>query len=643
MAWVRNRGTGRKKRWEIHWVDEHNVERQEMCSQTTREDAQDFADELEARAERIRRGVEKKEVPRITLSEVCHGTFKDPLLRAQSKGFFGDVVPTMALSKERERLIERHILEHLGDRYIGELLPIEVDRWTQMLQTKPRGTYENAPQKKNAKKPLSANTVIGIRALLSSIYRYLRKKLKIPVENPVADAESILKPEPDPKYIELEHIGPLLANVPAEYRTLFVTAVCLGPRKGEIAGLLCSDVDLKRRLIKIRRSYDHQTTKTKRSRFVAIPKFLMGALSSQVAGRRPDSLLFPVVRFNKAGEREEVMMHPKKDLVRILRSALKKARIISEYEYTCRKGKSLGRNGKKTGRAPVEWGCELKLRKPVDEKTMCPKCDRKMWVEAKAVQHTFKDLRATFATYALETSGDLDFVQRQMGHAEGSDITRANYAKLRAQRAVAHADRLPFAEMMPAGMLAVAEEQQPPFDDGPASEDFGSQLAGPNRKAVARATNLYQARSSQVSGDKEKHDGVTRNEKRDGGLGYGSTGVQSPLIDGREVSEDAEIFAEPITLRTEQRARFGSQLAGAGRNAVTSGATRRFRVVDGDAQRLFTVKQVAAHLAISTATVYAMIERGELAVSRFASSIRVRQSDLDALIKRCAVGKGGSR
>lgn len=644
MAWVRNRGTGRKKRWEIHYVNEFGKETQEACSQTTKDDAQDYADELEAKAERIRRGVARHEVPLITLREVCFGTFADSRLRSISHGYFKDVLPGKSLPEARQSEIERHILEHIGDRLIGQLLPVEVDRWTTMLQNTPRGSYERAPQKKLAGKPLSAKSVINVRAHLSAIYRYLRKKLKIPVENPVTDAEQIEKPEPNPKPVDLDHLGPLLANIPTDRRTMFATAVCIGPRKGELAGLLCGDVDLARRIIHIRRSYDHSTTKTKRSRIVAIPKFLIPALRAQLEGRAPEALLFPEFAKGKDGRVVERMMHPKKDLVRILRSALKKARIIGGYEYTCRKGWSVGRGGKAKGRTPVVWGCGLKLSKPINEKTMCPKCstaehERKMWVEAKPVNYTFKDLRATFATYALETSGDLDFVQRQMGHEEGSNVTRAHYAKMRAQRMVAHADRLPFADLLPGDMVQDGEPL--PFEEGPAISDIGSQLAGPGNNPVARATNLYQAGSRQVSGDKEKHDKVMRDEKASVRFGSARPTVQLPRTPRAKPTDSAKDFAGPTTRVTASPSAFGSQLAGAGRNAVMSGGKRRFRVVDGEADRLYTVKQVAQHLALSTATVYAMVERGELEASRFASQIRIPHSALNAFLERSAVPKGG--
>ncbi len=49
---------------------------------------------------------------------------------------------------------------------------------------------------------------------------------------------------------------------------------------------------------------------------------------------------------------------------------------------------------------------------------------------------------------------------------------------------------------------------------------------------------------------------------------------------------------------------------------------------------LLTVKEVAAILKVCTATVYKIIDRGELPHTRVLNSIRVRKSDLAAFLAR---------
>ena len=48
--------------------------------------------------------------------------------------------------------------------------------------------------------------------------------------------------------------------------------------------------------------------------------------------------------------------------------------------------------------------------------------------------------------------------------------------------------------------------------------------------------------------------------------------------------------------------------------------------------RLLTVREVAERLAVSTATVYALCERGEIRHVRVSNAIRIQPDDLEAFI-----------
>ncbi|MBI3182075.1 MAG: helix-turn-helix domain-containing protein [Myxococcales bacterium] len=48
---------------------------------------------------------------------------------------------------------------------------------------------------------------------------------------------------------------------------------------------------------------------------------------------------------------------------------------------------------------------------------------------------------------------------------------------------------------------------------------------------------------------------------------------------------------------------------------------------------MLTVRQVAERLGVSTATVYALVERGELAHVRVSNAIRVAPADLAAYLE----------
>jgi excisionase family DNA binding protein len=67
---------------------------------------------------------------------------------------------------------------------------------------------------------------------------------------------------------------------------------------------------------------------------------------------------------------------------------------------------------------------------------------------------------------------------------------------------------------------------------------------------------------------------------------------------------------------------------------VSPGAasTGRLRVLDGGADHLLTVRAAAERLAVSTATVYALCERGELPHVRVSNAIRIAPADLAAFL-----------
>ena len=48
--------------------------------------------------------------------------------------------------------------------------------------------------------------------------------------------------------------------------------------------------------------------------------------------------------------------------------------------------------------------------------------------------------------------------------------------------------------------------------------------------------------------------------------------------------------------------------------------------------RLLTVREVAERLAVCTATVYALVERGEIRHLRISNAIRVHPDDLEAFV-----------
>lgn len=119
-------------------------------------------------------------------------------------------------------------------------------------------------------------------------------------------AERVKRPQAEEKHEELHVLDPLqirrlLANAPAEAKTLLLCAVTTGMRRGELLGLKWSDVDWSSRRVWVRRSLGRdgrfQQPKTRRSvRAVAVPPTLVAALRRhRMASRFKDDgdLIFP--------------------------------------------------------------------------------------------------------------------------------------------------------------------------------------------------------------------------------------------------------------------------------------------------------------------------------------------------------------
>lgn len=62
------------------------------------------------------------------------------------------------------------------------------------------------------------------------------------------------------------------------------------------------------------------------------------------------------------------------------------------------------------------------------------------------------------------------------------------------------------------------------------------------------------------------------------------------------------------------------------------GPASALRALEGGAGRLLSVREVAAGLGMSSATVYRLCDRGELAHVRVSNAIRVGPDDLDTYL-----------
>ena len=85
--------------------------------------------------------------------------------------------------------------------------------------------------------------------------------------------------------LRAEEVPVLLPYVEPTWRNFFAVALWTGMRKGELCGLLKTDVDLRGRTLTVARSYDHNTTKGGRADVLPIAAPLIPYLERRTRRR----------------------------------------------------------------------------------------------------------------------------------------------------------------------------------------------------------------------------------------------------------------------------------------------------------------------------------------------------------------------
>jgi len=257
-----------------------------------------------------------------------------------------------------------------------------------------------------------------LRADLRTGWNRARKAGKVRGPNPTADVEKRKVPKRAPAFVEAEEVPRLLAQLSPQDRSIAAVALYAALRKGEVFGLRKSDVDLKRRLFMVRRSYDHETTKGAREEAVPIAEALVPYLEEALTSSNGD-LLFPRADGSMRTEHDK--------LGKRLRTAIGRAGIVTGYVHSCRRFKR-----KET---PHEE------QHPDNERRPCPNCAMLLWAKPIPKKLRLHDTRHTTATLMLAGGADLYGVARVLRHTDPK-VTYETYAHLVPGYLHAQVDRL---------------------------------------------------------------------------------------------------------------------------------------------------------------------------------------------------------
>jgi integrase len=239
-----------------------------------------------------------------------------------------------------------------------------------------------------AQKGRAPASVNKLRAMVRTSWNRARKAGKVTGTNPAADVDARKVPKRAPAFLESHEVPRVLAQLSTSDRPLVATALYAGLRKGELYGLRKTDVDLGRRQIMVRRSYDHETTKAGREEAVPIASALVPHLEAAFAST-PGELLFP--------KRDGSMRTDGDALGERLRRALGRAGVVTGYRHSCRRCQ-------RNGHPHVE-------QHPDCARRYCPRC-KALWAKPLPRPFRLHDTRHTTATLLVAAGVDLYAVAR---------------------------------------------------------------------------------------------------------------------------------------------------------------------------------------------------------------------------------------
>lgn len=427
MAHVRRRNGV----WHLIWKDESLRERSLKSPARTKTEAQRFADELERKAWREARGLDEG--------------FVEMLFREVSEKYESAVVQAHSDPRTTRSQIHKHLLPAFGQTQVQHIRAGDVQAWL--------------TSKKHELSPASREK---LRIRLQAMIEYARTHLRaFRGDNPAKLVAKVKVPKTKPRFLPAEYVPRIIAA--AKEPDLLATAFYTGMRKGELCGLLCENVDLRRREISVSYSYDG-TPKDDEPRPVWIPSELMPHLvrALNIAAAAGSKWVFP----SPLGG----MRTANWDAAAAFRSALCAAGLVRGYELKCVIRRPAG--GRANGRArltpemvaqiraragegttalaeafgvsrrairkaldgdswgpPRAVGCgytvevQLKPEGPV----ACPECGRFMQEKPLPLGFTLKHARSTWGTWAYRATGDIRFVQGGLGHSN-VETTIGHYA-----------------------------------------------------------------------------------------------------------------------------------------------------------------------------------------------------------------------
>lgn len=555
----------------------------------TEPQAMRLALELEARRERQRAGLEPAEVSEHTLGELCRWWLKHKC-------------PPRSLERETARL-GKWVLKApaVAGLRAPDLTGQKFERWFIKLEGQGIG----------------ASTINHLRSVLRAVFSRAAKAGMWNAPNPLALTEKRAESPRVQEPLTFEEVPAFLAEVPARWRALFAVAICTALRKSELFGLRRSSVDLERRSILVKHSYDYETTKGGHVDAIPLPDVVLPFIRQALEASQSAELVFP-------GPDGKTQDGDDAKLSTVVRRALRKAGLVRGYLHVCRRCKSKG--------------AKHEEQHPDAEPRKCPACGMQLWPKAIDRELTFHGLRHTAATMMLRAGASIAHVQRILRHRDPK-LTTTTYGHLQVED-MRGAINLPWGDLQPEqlGPVAAAAPAEAAAAVGAAAlvvqEEAGACRGPPGVQASAGAQAGLEV-EAKTARDSEGLQDAPRGIRTPGprlrrphpnsGQTLADAGNPLESLDGGPdgASRPSPSLADLGTFRGPPVVQAKKPKAG-GRTALSLQPVRQ----------LLTPLDVAELLQVSRATVYALVEAGELEAARVGGSIRIKPEAVAAYLAR---------
>ena len=252
----------------------------------------------------------------------------------------------------------------------------------------------------------------GLRRKLRTIYNRAAACGRWRGHNPMVGVKPIRVPKKIHNTPRADEVSIFLAAASERWRGDLAMSLYLALRMQEVFGLLKSQVDLQRLLLRVERSMaSTDETKAAREALLPIPRALVPYIQ-QALDTRPGKYLFPNPETGRPRTKESAK--------RIVEWTMKRAGLVQGYDHKCR------RCAAKMGQAYVERHTDAELRR-------CPVCGFKLWPCPVARPLSWHDLRDTTATLLKKQRVPIEQIAKILRHSDIRLLERDIYGETDAE------------------------------------------------------------------------------------------------------------------------------------------------------------------------------------------------------------------